>query len=70
MSYLGRSLTDGNYLKLDDIQSQFNSVTTTFNLTSGGQALLERTNERKEKNLVEQKRRLLSSNLFSLCSRR
>ena len=34
--YLGRSLTAGNYLKLDDLSSQFNSVTTTFNLTSGG----------------------------------
>jgi hypothetical protein len=36
MSYKGRALTAGNYLKLDDISSQFNSVTTTFNLTSGG----------------------------------
>jgi hypothetical protein len=37
MPYLGRSLTAGNYLKLDDISSQFNGTTTTFNLTSGGQ---------------------------------
>lgn len=38
MAYLGRSLTSGNYLKLDDISSQFNGSTKTFNLTSGGQA--------------------------------
>ena len=38
MSYRGRELTAGNYLKLDDLQSQFNSSTTTFNLTSGGTA--------------------------------
>lgn len=38
MAYLGRALTAGNYLKLDDISSQFNGSTTTFNLTSGGQA--------------------------------
>ena len=37
MAYIGRSLTSGNYLKLDDISSQFNGSTTTFNLTSGGQ---------------------------------
>lgn len=36
MAYLGRELNAGNYLKLDDIKSQFNGVTTTFNLTSGG----------------------------------
>jgi hypothetical protein len=36
MSYKGRELTAGNYLKLDDIQSQFNSSTKTFSLTSGG----------------------------------
>jgi len=38
MGYLGRQLSSGNYLKLDDISSQFNGSTTTFNLTSGGQA--------------------------------
>lgn len=38
MSYKGRALTAGNYLKLDSIQSQFNGTKTTFNLTSGGQA--------------------------------
>ena len=37
MAYLGRALTSGNYLKLDDISSQFNGSTKTFNLTSGGQ---------------------------------
>ena len=38
MAYLGRQLTAGNYLKLDDISSSFNGSTTTFNLTSGGNA--------------------------------
>ena len=38
MAYLGRALTSGNYLKLDDISSGFNGSETTFNLTSGGQA--------------------------------
>lgn len=36
MAYLGRQLSAGNYLKLDDISSQFNGSTKTFNLTSGG----------------------------------
>ncbi len=36
MAYLGRQLSSGNYLKLDDISSQFNGSTKTFNLTSGG----------------------------------
>ena len=36
MPYLGRELTTGNYLKLDDISSQFNGSTTTFQLKSGG----------------------------------
>ena len=38
MAYLGRGLDRGNYLKLDDLASQFNGSTVTFNLTSGGQA--------------------------------
>ena len=38
MAYLGRALTSGNYLKLDDISSGFNGSNVTFNLTSGGQA--------------------------------
>ena len=36
MPYLGRELTSGNYLKLDDITSQFNGSSTTFQLKSGG----------------------------------
>jgi len=36
MPYLGRELTSGNYLKLDDISSQFNGSTKTFQLKSGG----------------------------------
>ena len=36
MPYLGRELTSGNYLKLDDITSQLNGSTTTFQLKSGG----------------------------------
>jgi len=36
MPYLGRELTSGNYLKLDDITSQFNGSTKTFQLKSGG----------------------------------
>ena len=36
MPYLGRELRSGNYLKLDDITSQFNGSTTTFQLKSGG----------------------------------
>ncbi len=38
MAYLGRSLTAGNYIKLDNIESNFNGVLTTFNLTAGGSA--------------------------------
>jgi len=38
MPYIGRDLNRGNYLKLDDISSSFNSSTTTFNLTVGGSA--------------------------------
>ena len=36
MAYIGRALVQGNYVKLDDLQSQFNGSTTTFTLTSGG----------------------------------
>jgi len=36
MAYIGRALVQGNYVKLDDLQSQFNGTTTTFTLTSGG----------------------------------
>ena len=38
MAYLGRQLTAGNYLKLDDISSGFNGSTKNFSLTSGGTA--------------------------------
>ena len=37
MAYIGRQVTVGNYLKLDDISSQFNGTQTRFNLTTGGQ---------------------------------
>ena len=37
MAYIGRGLDRGNYLKLDDISSQFDGIKTTFNLTTGGQ---------------------------------
>jgi len=38
MAYIGRALVQGNYVKLDDLQSQFDGSTTTFNLKSGGAA--------------------------------
>ena len=38
MPYVGRDLQRGNYLKLDDLESQFNGSKTTFNLESGGSA--------------------------------
>ena len=38
MAYIGRQQTSSAFLKLDDISSQFNTSTTTFNLTLGGQA--------------------------------
>ena len=38
MPYIGRQLTSGNFIKLDDLQSQFNGTKTTFNLTTGGQS--------------------------------
>ena len=38
MAYIGRQLTQGNFIKLDDLQSQFNGTKTTFNLTTGGNA--------------------------------
>ena len=36
MPYTGRQLTQGNFIKLDDLQSQFDGTKTTFNLTTGG----------------------------------
>ena len=38
MAYIGRQQTSGAFLKLDDLSSQFNNSTTTFNLTVGGEA--------------------------------
>ena len=38
MAYIGRQQTSSTFLKLDDISSQFNNSTTTFNLTVGGEA--------------------------------
>ena len=38
MAYIGRQQTSSTFLKLDDLSSQFNSSTTTFNLTIGGEA--------------------------------
>ena len=38
MLYIGRDLTQGNYIKIDDLQSSFNGTTKTFNLTTGGNA--------------------------------
>ena len=38
MAYIGRQQSSGAFLKLDDLSSQFNNSTTTFNLTIGGEA--------------------------------
>ena len=38
MGLIGRQQSSGAFLKLDDIASQFDDSTTTFNLTLGGQA--------------------------------
>ena len=38
MPYIGRQLTQGNFIKLDDLQSQFNGTKTTFSLTAGGKS--------------------------------
>ena len=38
MPYIGRQLSTGYFINLDDLQSQFNGTTTTFSLTAGGQA--------------------------------
>ena len=38
MPYLGRDLSQGNYLKLDDISSQFDGSKVSFNSTAGGSA--------------------------------
>ena len=36
MPYVGRDLSQGNYLKLDDISSQFNGSKVSFDLKTGG----------------------------------
>ena len=38
MGLIGRQPSSGAFLKLDDIASQFDGSTSTFNLTLGGQA--------------------------------
>ena len=38
MPYLGRDLSQGNYLKLDNIESQFDGSKVSFDLTAGGSA--------------------------------
>ena len=38
MPYLGRDLSQGNYLKLDNIESQFDGSKVSFDLTAGGTA--------------------------------
>jgi hypothetical protein len=43
MSYIGVNPTSGQYSILDDISSGFNGSTTTFNLTSGGTAVVPQT---------------------------
>ena len=38
MAYIGRQQSSGAFLKLDDLSSQFDDSTTTFNLTIGSEA--------------------------------
>ena len=38
MAYIGLQQSSSSFIKLDNISSQFNSTTTTFNLTLGGEA--------------------------------
>jgi hypothetical protein len=38
MAYLGRTPVAGNFVKLDNISTLFNSNTSTFNTTVSGQA--------------------------------
>ena len=37
MAYIGRQQSSGSFIKLDDISSQFNDSTTTFDLKVGGE---------------------------------
>jgi hypothetical protein len=43
LSYIGTSPTDGQYTILDDISSGFDGSEVTFNLTSGGTAVVPQT---------------------------
>ena len=43
MAYIGTAPTDGQYTILDDISSGFNGSEVTFNLTSGGVAVVPQT---------------------------
>ena len=43
MAYIGTIPTDGQYSILDDISSGFNGSEVTFNLTSGGTAVVPQT---------------------------
>jgi hypothetical protein len=43
LSYIGTAPTDGQYTILDDISSGFNGSEVTFNLTSGGVAVVPQT---------------------------
>jgi hypothetical protein len=43
LSYIGTAPTDGQYTILDDISSGFNGSEVTFNLTSGGTAVVPQT---------------------------
>jgi len=43
VAYIGVNPTSGQYSILDDISSGFNGSTTTFNLTSGGTAVVPQT---------------------------
>ena len=38
MPYIGRDISQGNYLKLDNIESQFDGSKVSFDLTAGGSA--------------------------------
>ena len=37
MAYIGRQQSSGSFIKLDDISSQFNNSTTTYDLKVGGE---------------------------------
>ena len=41
MAYIGRQQSPGSFIKLDDISSQFNNSTTTFDLKVGGEPFFD-----------------------------